>query len=104
MATAAVTDNPRQLPLFEGWRVEEGAITFAGAVSFGLATAEDRALIEALSLGKKVTLRLEVGGREVVFDGRVGQRVFGLRFDKETESDVPFTRCQVKVLDDKGER
>jgi hypothetical protein len=92
--------QPRQLTMFEGWTIEMGQIAFAGTVEIPLSSASDVALIEALRLGRTVTLTVEVGGERVQFDAKVDQRAFGLKHDKELETDIPWTRCKLKVLDE----
>jgi len=92
-----------RLPNFEGFRIHTARIAFGGALELSLTNEDDIALVEAMKLGRELTVTLAVDGheREVVLGGRVTRRAH--RFRKEEGDETTVTDYRVTINHQQGE-
>ena len=86
-----------QLPLFEGHRFPVASIAFGGSLDFDIKDASDRALVEALKLGRRVIVRVflhdDESGTRVAVDGQVTARSFAFK----GKDSIPTTTAKVTI-------
>lgn len=98
VAAAARGLDAEQLPLFEGHRFPAASIAFGGTLDFDIKQESDRALIEALKLGRKVIVRVYIGEgtdhpQRVALDAEVTGRSFAFK----GKDGIPTTTAKVTV-------
>ena len=83
-----------QLPMFEGYRFPAAAISFGGTLEFDIAKASDRALIDALRLGRRVVVRVFIeDDLRVAVDAEVTARSFAFKGKDAT----PTTTAKLSI-------
>lgn len=94
---AAARALHEQLPLFEGARFPAGVIAFGGSLEYPLSTEDNRALHEALRLGRRVVVRLSIGedddARTIALDAEVTARSFAFK----GADGIPTTTSKVQI-------
>ena len=101
VAAAARGLDFEQLPLFEGHRFPAAVISFAGSFDFAIAKEDDRELMEALRLGRRVVVRVSIGEeldsptepRTIALDAEVVGRSFAFK----GADGIPTTTSKVQI-------
>ncbi len=97
VSTPAIERGAEQIPLFEGKRFPQAEIGFGGKVALNLRAESDRALLERMKLGARVSVCVTVGegreARDIYLDAEITARAFGLR----GTDNIPTTTAKVTV-------